>query len=198
MTTPLDRRISVADRIKSYLPYTQARPEYVAEGRLLRMVGLTLEAVGCKVPIGGHCTIRSPEAEDIEAEVVGFSDQKMYLMPIEPVSGVQPGARVIPNRHVARIPVGDGLLGRILDGRGQPLDRKGPLQITEYAPLHREAINPLERKPIDEPLDVGVRAINSVLTVGRGQRMGLFAGSGVGKSVLLGMMTRFTSADITV
>src|SRR3990167_7220691 len=198
MTTPFERRASVADRIKSYLPYTQARPEYVAEGRLLRMVGLTLEAVGCKVPIGGHCTIRSPEVADIEAEVVGFSDQKMYLMPIEPVSGVQPGARVIPNRHVARIPVGYGLLGRILDGRGQPLDRKGPLQITEYAPLHREAINPLERKPIDEPLDVGVRAINSVLTVGRGQRMGLFAGSGVGKSVLLVMMTRFTSADITV
>ena len=198
MTTPLDRRVSIAGRVKAYLPYTQARPEYVAEGRLLRMVGLTLEAIGCKVPIGGHCTIRSPEAADIEAEVVGFSDQKMYLMPIEPVSGVQPGARVIPNRHVSRVPVGEGLLGRILDGRGQPLDKKGPLQVTEYAPLHREAINPLERKPIDEPLDVGVRAINSVLTVGRGQRMGLFAGSGVGKSVLLGMMTRFTSADITV
>ena len=198
MTTPLDSRVRIADRIKSYLPYTQARPEYVAEGRLLRMVGLTLEAVGCKVPVGGHCTIRSSETDDIEAEVVGFSDQKIYLMPIEPVSGLQPGARVIPNRHVSRVPVGEGLLGRILDGRGQPLDRKGPLQVTEYVSLQREAINPLERKPIDEPLDVGVRAINSILAVGRGQRMGLFAGSGVGKSVLLGMMTRFTSADITV
>lgn len=198
MTSPLDPRVSIAGRIQSYLPYTQARPEYVAEGRLLRMVGLTLEAVGCKVPVGGHCTIRSPETGDVEAEVVGFSDQKMFLMPIEPITGVQPGARVIPNRHVSRVPVGEGLLGRILDGRGQPLDKKGPLQVSGYAPLLREAINPLERAPITEPLDVGVRAINSVLSVGRGQRMGLFAGSGVGKSVLLGMMTRFTSADITV
>lgn len=198
MTDKLQQRISIAERIKRYVPYAMAKPDYTAEGRLLRMVGLTLEAVGCKVPMGGHCTIRSPDMGDVEAEVVGFSGQKMYLMPIEPVSGLQPGARVIPNLHVARVPVGEGLLGRILDGRGQPLDKKGPLQVTEYVPLVREAINPLERKPIDEPLDVGVRAINSVLTVGRGQRMGLFAGSGVGKSVLLGMMTRFTTADITV
>ncbi len=198
MHPDLNQRPSVAQRIQQYLPYSQKTPPFVAEGRLLRMVGLTLEAVGCKVPVGGYCTIRSPQVGDVEAEVVGFSDQKMYLMPIEPVSGLQPGARVIPHQHVAKVPVGEGLLGRILDGRGEPLDRKGPLAVTEYVPLLREAINPLERQPISEPLDVGVRAINSILTVGRGQRMGLFAGSGVGKSVLLGMMTRFTTADITV
>ena len=198
MHPDLSHRISIADRIKQYLPYSHAVPPFVTEGRLLRMVGLTLEAVGCKVPVGGHCTIRSPQMDDVEAEVVGFADQKMYLMPIEPVSGLQPGARVIPNRHVAQVPVGEGLLGRVLNGRGEPLDKKGPLAVTEYAPLMREAINPLERQPISQPLDVGVRAINAVLSVGRGQRMGLFAGSGVGKSVLLGMMTRFTSADITV
>ncbi|MCG8534095.1 MAG: flagellar protein export ATPase FliI [Pseudomonadales bacterium] len=194
----LSQRASIAQRISAYHPYTQSKPEYQVEGRLLRMVGLTLEAVGCKVPVGGHCTIRSSDSEDVEAEVVGFSDNKMYLMPIEPVSGLQPGARVIPNRHVSKVPVGEGLLGRILDGRGHPLDNKGALNVDRYVSLSRDAINPLERKPIDEPLDVGVRAINSLLTVGRGQRMGLFAGSGVGKSVLLGMMTRFTTADITV
>lgn len=194
----LNHRISIADRIKNYLPYSATKPEYLVEGRLLRMVGLTLEAVGCKVPVGGHCTIRGSDNNDVEAEVVGFSNNKMYLMPIEPVSGLQPGARVIPNKHVSKVPVGEGLLGRILDGRGHPLDNKGPLNVDGYVSLSREAINPLERKPIDEPLDVGVRAINSLLTVGRGQRMGLFAGSGVGKSVLLGMMTRFTTADITV
>lgn len=198
MTFDLHKRASIGSRIRGYVPYSLRTPPFVSEGRLLRMVGLTLEAVGCKVPVGGHCTIRSPQVGDVEAEVVGFSDHKMYLMPIEPVSGLQPGARVIPSQHTSRVPVGNGLLGRILDGRGEPLDNKGPLAVTEYVPLMREAINPLERKPISEPLDVGVRAINSILSVGRGQRMGLFAGSGVGKSVLLGMMTRFTTADITV
>ncbi|MGB3622156.1 flagellar protein export ATPase FliI [Ketobacter sp. MCCC 1A13808] len=196
--TDLNLRSSIAQRLNRYLPYTQAEPDIQVEGRLLRMVGLTLEAVGCSVPIGGHCTIRNHDGLDVEAEVVGFSGNKMYLMPIEPVSGLQPGARVIPNRLVAQVPVGMNLLGRVLDGRGQPLDGKGALKADGYTSLSREAINPLERQPIIEPMDVGVRAINSLLTVGRGQRMGLFAGSGVGKSVLLGMMTRFTTADITV
>lgn len=194
----LSQRPSIAQRLKNYVPYTNTQPDYPVEGRLLRMVGLTLEAVGCKVAVGGHCTIRSKDCADVEAEVVGFSDNKIYLMPIEPVTGLQPGARVIPNKQVAKVPVGEGLLGRVLDGRGNPLDQMGPLVAQEYISMGREAINPLQRKPIDEPLDVGVRAINTVLSVGRGQRMGLFAGSGVGKSVLLGMMTRYTNADITV
>lgn len=198
MKTDLTQRASIADRIKGYLPYARTTPPFITEGRLLRMVGLTLEAVGCTVPVGAHCTIRSPKMPDVEAEVVGFSGEKIYLMPIEPVSGLQPGARVIPNRHVASVPVGEGLLGRVLDGRGEPLDGKGPLGVSQYVSLQREPINPLERAPISQPLDVGVRAINAMLSVGRGQRMGLFAGSGVGKSVLLGMMTRFTTADITV
>ncbi len=194
----VSQRPSIAERISAYTHFAGGKPDILVEGRLLRMVGMTLEAVGCKVPVGGHCIIRSEDQGDIEAEVVGFSEQKMYLMPIEPVTGLQPGARVIPNRQQSKMPVGMGLLGRVLDGRGRPLDNKGPLQADHYVALKRDAINPLERKPIDEPLDVGVRAINSLLTVGRGQRMGLFAGSGVGKSVLLGMMTRFTAADITV
>lgn len=198
MSLDLAKRRPIAERIRQYLPYSEKTPTLVTEGRLLRMVGLTLEAVGCKAPVGGYCTIRSPQVSDVEAEVVGFSGEKMFLMPMEPVAGLQPGARVIPNQHIAQVPVGEGLLGRILNGRGEPLDKKGPLNVTGHVPLMREAINPLERQPITEPLDVGVRAINAILSVGRGQRMGLFAGSGVGKSVLLGMMTRFTTADITV
>ncbi len=198
MSFQLKDRVSIASRIEAYQPYTARRPSYVVEGRLIRMVGLTLEAEGCNVPIGGHCIIRSPDIKDIEAEVVGFSGAKLFLMPLEPVSGLQPGARVIPLHQVASVPVGDQLLGRVLDGRGLPLDGKGAFDLNETVPLARDPINPLHRRPISEPLDVGIRAINTLLTVGQGQRMGLFAGSGVGKSVLLGMMTKYTTADITV
>ncbi len=168
------------------------------QGRLTRMVGLTLEAVGCPAAIGGRCIVVNPDQTSIEAEVVGFSDDKLFLMPIGDLQGLAPNARVIPTRQVCEAPVGPGLLGRVLDGAGQPLDGKGPLEVSARVPLTGRPINPLGRRPIREPLDVGVRAINSLLSVGRGQRMGLFAGSGVGKSVLLGMMTRYTNADVIV
>lgn len=189
---------SVKQRLQSYLPYSSGKPHLIVEGRLIRMVGLTLEAEGCRVPIGGHCTIRCGNSPDVVAEVVGFSGTKVYLMPVEPVSGLKPGARVIPHHGVAQVPVGDQLLGRVLNGRGEPFDEKGPLDLSTTVPLARPPINPMHRKPISESMDVGVRAINSLLTLGKGQRMGLFAGSGVGKSVLLGMMTKFTTADVTV
>lgn len=198
MSEPIEQRLSLNERINSYLPYSLAYPHITVEGRLIRMVGLTLEAEGCQVAIGGHCTIRSGNQPDVVAEVVGFSGKKVYLMPVEPVSGLKPGARVIPHRGVAQVPVGDQLLGRVLDGRGHPLDGKGPLDLSTSVPLARPPINPLHRQPISQPMDVGIRAINTLLTLGRGQRMGLFAGSGVGKSVLLGMMTKYTTADITV
>lgn len=167
-------------------------------GRLIRMVGLTLEAVGINVKVGDRCMVERKGAEDIEAEVVGFDEQRIFLMPIEQVDGLRPGARVWPLTMAADVPVGFKLLGRVLDGTGRPLDERGPLQDIEQGHLQGRPINPLHRAPIREPLDVGIRAINAMLTVGRGQRIGLFAGSGVGKSVLLGMMTRFTSADIIV
>ncbi|PIE41569.1 MAG: flagellum-specific ATP synthase FliI [Gammaproteobacteria bacterium] len=198
MALPLEAREPIARRIQQYLPYSEAGPHITVEGRLIRMVGLTLEAEGCRVPIGGHCTIRSANAPDVVAEVVGFSGGKVFLMPIEPVSGLKPGARVIPHQGVAQVPVGEQLLGRVLNGQGQPLDGKGSLDLSSSVPLARPPINPLNRQPISQPMDVGVRAINTLLTLGRGQRMGLFAGSGVGKSVLLGMMTKYTTADITV
>ena len=170
----------------------------VVEGRLNRMVGLTLEAVGCQAVIGSRCLVKSQSSKPVEAEVVGFSGEKLFLMPTGNIRGIHPDATVIPTHQIYEAHVGDALLGRVLDGRGVPIDDKGPLVTHATRALTGEPINPLKRQPINTPLDVGVRAINSLFTVGRGQRMGLFAGSGVGKSMLLGMMTKFTSADVIV
>lgn len=189
--------LSLAARLQQHQKNIQPDKPLV-EGRLVRMVGLTLEAVGCNLPVGSYCDIESVTGRPVEAEVVGFAGENIYLMPLNTAEGLRPGARVTPNLRAINVPVGFNLLGRVLDGYGRPLDNKGPLQAESEASLNGRAINPLQRHPIDTPLDVGVGAINSMLTVGRGQRMGIFAGSGVGKSVLLGMMTRFTEADITV
>jgi len=170
----------------------------MVEGLLRRVVGLTIEAVGCRAPVGSHCLVETAGGDFIDAEVVGFSGDSVYLMPTGELSGLVPNARVIPTGKTSRVPVGDALLGRVLDGTGRPLDGGAPLETGEQVSMTGRMINPLARQPIDEPLDVGIRTINSLLTVGRGQRMGLFAGSGVGKSVLLGMMTRFTEADVIV
>jgi len=172
--------------------------ELVVEGKLTRMVGLTLEAVGCRAAIGGLCLVETPNGRAIEAEVVGFAGERIYLMATGDIQGLEPDCKVIPMGLACSAKVGMGLLGRVLDGAGKPLDGKGPLQTEQTLPLIGKPINPLGRMPIREPLDVGVRAINALLTVGRGQRLGLFAGTGVGKSILLGMMTKYTSADVVV
>ena len=168
------------------------------EGVLRRVVGLTLEAVGCPVQIGGRCRVQGADGTVQEAEVVGFSGDRVFLMPAGEMHGLLPNARVIPISHAAEVAVGDALLGRVLDGEGQPLDGKPAPRCSERVRLNGVPINPLSRAPIREPLDVGVRAINALLSVGRGQRIGLFAGTGVGKSTLLGMMTRYTNADVIV
>jgi len=170
----------------------------VVEGKLVRMIGLTLEAVGCQAPVGARCDVLTSTGSRIEAEVVGFSGENTILMPTGDIRGLTPNARVVPSRQVYEAAIGDGLLGRVVDASGRPLDGKGPVNTDTCVPLTGHLINPLSRQPITETLDVGVRSINALLTVGRGQRMGLFAGSGVGKSVLLGMMTRFTAADVIV
>ncbi|MAF01656.1 flagellar protein export ATPase FliI [Herbaspirillum huttiense] len=187
-------------------------------GRITRVAGLVMEAVGLKLPVGSPCNVPLPNGTMIEAEVVGFQDERLFLMPQSDVEGIVPGTRVYPvepvrppprtgpisftprrvDEHSRRLPVGDELLGRVLDGAGRPLDNLGPLHTERSAPLAVRAANPLGRAPIRDILDTGIRAINTMLTVGRGQRMGLFAGSGVGKSVLLGMMARYTSADVIV
>jgi len=166
-------------------------------GKLSRMVGLTLEAEGCVAAIGEKCKIQASHGY-IYAEVVGFSGNKTYLMPSGDLRGLLPGARIIPTAQSYQAYVGDQLLGRVIDSNGRPLDDKGAIRYSESRTLSPHPINPLQRSPVKIPLNVGVRSINALLTVGQGQRMGLFAGSGVGKSVLMGMMTKNTSADITV
>jgi flagellum-specific ATP synthase len=173
-------------------------PPPPVEGVLTRMIGLTLEASGCLAAVGDRCDVMATDGTRVEAEVVGFAGDRLFLMPTGDIHGLKPNARVIPRVGADSVAVGPALLGRIIDGAGAPLDGLGPIECEDRVRLTGTQINPLARQPISEPLDVGVRAINSVLTVGRGQRVGLFAGSGVGKSVLLGMMARFTSADVIV
>ena len=197
MSEPLVRR-SLLERLSAYAPAAIVDKIPEAEGRLTRLVGMTLEAVGLNVSVGHQCEVIRNDGHRIEAEVVGFSGDKVFLMPIQRVEGLQPGARVVPVSNCESMRIGPKLLSRVVNGLGQPLDGHGPLQGEDYLNFTPEMINPLKRHPISEPLDVGVRAINSLITVGRGQRLGLFAGSGVGKSVLLGMMTKFTTADVVV
>jgi flagellum-specific ATP synthase len=175
----------------------EVQPPVVA-GCLTRMVGLTLEASGCQAAVGDRCEIVSADDSRIEAEVVGFAGERLYLMPTGDIHGLKPNARVVPRPHAGTVRVGHKLLGRIVDGACRPLDGLGPIESEASVRLTGTPINPLLRQPITQPLDVGVRAINGLLTVGRGQRIGLFSGSGVGKSVLLGMMARYTAADVIV
>ena len=188
-------------------------------GRLVRVAGLVMEATGLRLPLGSVCQV-SDGLHATEAEVVGFSRGRLFLMPTGSIEGLSPDAWVAPlaalgeairyetaphatlaaapHPWARRLPVGTALLGRVVDPSGQPLDGAGPLVDARHEPLHRDPMNAMEREPVREPLDVGVRTLNALLTVGRGQRLGLFAGSGVGKSVLMGMMARHTRADVTV
>lgn len=198
MNAALNRNRIWLDRLRPYSERLTKPPEPIVEGKLSRMVGLTLEAVGCRAPIGSRCQVQTKTGKNIEAEVVGFSGDRLFLMPTGDPYGLEPDCRVIPMNKEYLAKVGFSLLGRVLDGAGNALDGKGPLKTDAQVSLTGVPINPLSRKPIRESLDVGVRTINALLCVGRGQRMGLFAGTGVGKSVLLGMMTKFTNADIVV
>ncbi|MBU2887235.1 flagellar protein export ATPase FliI [Gilvimarinus agarilyticus] len=193
----MTERRPLSYRLRRYLPESTALiPE--AEGRLVRSVGLTLEAIGLNVSVGRQCVVISRDGRKVEAEVVGFAGASIYLMPVKRVEGLEPGARVVPLAHSMAMRIGLQTLGRVINGLGQPLDDKGPLLGSDILDSLPNDINPLKRHPISEPLDVGIRAINALITVGRGQRMGLFAGSGVGKSVLMGMMTKYTTADVVV
>ena len=191
---------------------------FEVRGTLTRLAGLVLEASGLRVPVGSQCVVTSGGREPVLSEVVGFSNDRAFLMPAGDVHGLSSGASVAPAAHyvpvpqlhsasaadfvsdtgMLRLPLGDGLLGRVVDSQGMPLDRKGPIRDVAAKPLDRAPINAMDRDPVRHSLDTGVRAINALLTVGRGQRIGLFSGSGVGKSVLLGMMARYTQADVIV
>lgn len=215
--------IDRAEALKSYLQdcreaIEQAVPWNVT-GQLTRVAGLVMEASGLKLPTGLNCKVYMHGGQQVDAEVVGFHGERLYLMPATDIYGLAPGAVVEPYRacnfdfprigrgysrkrrvedRIRQVAAGPELLGRVVDGAGRVLDRRGTLEPSQRVPLYSRPINPMEREPIRDVLDVGVRAINAMLTVGRGQRMGLFAGSGVGKSMLLGMMARYTSADVVV
>ena len=217
-----DRLQQRQERWQRYLgdmqDYAQLPQPLESVGTLLRVTGLVLEAAGVRVPVGSVCEIFSEGQAPVLAEVVGFNGDRAYLMPTGELHGMSSGARVVPRaaprvpprfgqeNHPWRrsedrglhLPMGDGLLGRVVDSHGQPMDRLGPIHNVHPEPMQRRPINAMDRDPVRQPLDTGVRAINALLTVGRGQRLGLFAGTGVGKSVLLGMMARYTAADVIV
>jgi flagellum-specific ATP synthase len=188
---------SFAARVDRWVEDIQLPPP-PAQGVLTRVVGLTLEASGINASIGSRCDVIAPDGKRVQAEVVGFSDGRLLLMPFERTRGIAPGFRVVVRSTGSNFGFSESMLGRVFDGMGMPLDDGDPITPTAFRSINADPINPLSRRPINEPLDVGVRAINSLLTVGRGQRLGLMAGSGVGKSVLLGMMTRYTKADVVV
>ena len=188
--------VRLSERLKQSEAFIHPFKQPVA-GRLVRVVGLTLEAVGVKAHVGSQCIVETAYG-DLLAEVVGFAQDITYLMPEESLRGVLPGARVLPVANKMKIPLSMDLLGRVINGVGHPLDGKGPIKSSGDYHHDPKPINPLSRRAITEVLDVGVRSINSFISVGKGQRMGLFAGSGVGKSVLMGMMTRGTTADVVV
>ncbi|EMD1657452.1 flagellar protein export ATPase FliI [Pluralibacter gergoviae] len=202
MTARLTRWLTALDAFEARITQLPAVRRY---GRLTRATGLVLEATGLQLPLGATCVIERQQNGgicEVESEVVGFNGQRLFLMPLEEVEGIVPGARVYARgsngQNGKQLPLGPALLGRVLDGSGRPLDGLPAPDSGETGTLTSAPFNPLQRTPIEEVLDTGVRAINALLTVGRGQRMGLFAGSGVGKSVLLGMMARYTRADVIV
>ena len=179
------KKIESTDTIKIY-------------GKVTNITGLLIEGVGPGVSIGTVCSIINQDGEQFKAEVVGFRGNKILLMPFQDTKGLTPNSLILAERGLTSIKVGEGLLGRVIDGLGNPIDGKGPINYTETISLYHEPINPMLRKPITESLDVGIKAINGLLTIGKGQRIGILAGSGVGKSTLLGMIARYTTADINV
>ncbi len=198
MVTRLTESItSLLNRVGKYRLKTPVDIEPYAQGYLTRSIGMTLEAVGLKASVGDQCEVVIGK-KVIEAEVVGFAGEKIYLMPIDAINGIEAGAVVRPLPKTHSLKIGNECLGRVINGLGKPLDGLTNFLGDDMLSSMPHIINPMQRQPIHEPLDVGIQAINALLTVGRGQRLGLFAGSGVGKSVLLGMMTKYTTADIVV
>jgi len=170
-----------------------------SEGSVVQVIGLTIEVGGIKPRIGELCYVRpGDQSQGIPSEVVGFREERTLLMPLGDMQGIQPGSRVLTTGGMFRVPVGKALLGRVLDGLGRPLDDDGAVANSLWYPATNSAPHPLERMAIIEPLVTGVRAIDGLLTVGKGQRIGIFAGSGVGKSMLLGAIARNCSADVSV
>ncbi|MFQ5429120.1 MAG: FliI/YscN family ATPase [Phycisphaerae bacterium] len=168
------------------------------EGRVQSVAGLTVHVLGLPVPVGALCEIRSDSGRAIPAEVIGFRKDTTLLMPLVEAEGLTKGQRVRHLTNTQKVPVGSALLGRVLDAMGEACDGGDPICVDRYYPLYRNPPDAMQRPAIDTPISVGIRSINAMLTAGRGQRLGVFSGTGVGKSVLLGMMARYTAADVAV
>ncbi len=193
METSIDQTLSLTRDILAGLH------PYRVYGKVNQVVGLVIEGKGPIASVGDSALIYPIDGTmPIDAEVVGFKDGKTLLMPLGDLRGVGIGSRILSKKKGVDIMAGDGLLGRVIDGLGNPMDGKGPLDCSESVPIYRDTVNPMRKKRITDPLDLGVRSINGLLTCGKGQRVGIFAGSGVGKSVLLGMIARHTEANINV
>lgn len=175
-----------------------AVPVATPTGRLVGAQGLLLESVGCRLHTGQRCRIETIDGAWLDAQVVGFREKVSYLMPFKKAVGLSTGARVLPVPEKSDLMIGPTWLGRMVNGLGEPIDGLGRLGGDQPLSSTPPRVNPLKKTPVEEPLDVGVRAINAMLTIGKGQRVGLMAGSGVGKSVLLGLITRQTVADVIV
>ncbi len=182
-------------------PYVEA----AASANLIRscgivqeVIGMVIEGLGPGVPVGGICSVELNGSDILQAEAVGFRKNRVLLMPLGDMRGIEPGSKIWVNEQEAKVGVGPGLLGRILDGTGTAIDGKGALKVDDQYPLYAAPLNPMKRPRIDMPVDVGIRAVNACLTLGKGQRIAIMAGSGVGKSTLLGMIARHTAADVSV
>jgi len=168
------------------------------EGKIVRVAGIVAEADGPGMCVGSNCAIKTSDGNDIQAEVVGFNDKRVIVMPLGEMRGIEPGSRIVGINKQPTIQVGEAFLGRVIDGLGYPIDNKGMIRADEYYPLFGRVTNPLKRKIIQEVIDVGVTSINALMTLGKGQRVAILAGSGVGKSVLMGMIARNTAADVII
>ena len=168
------------------------------EGKIVKVAGIVAEANGPGMSIGSLCCIKNSSGQNMQAEVIGFNDKKVIVMPFGEMRGIEPGSRIVDINKSPAIKVGEAYLSRVVDGLGHPIDGKGTIQAKADYPIYGNVINPLKRKIINEVVDVGVRSINAMHTLGKGQRIAIMAGSGVGKSVLMGMIARHTVADVIV
>jgi flagellum-specific ATP synthase len=176
---------------------TSCRP-FKLEGKIVKVAGIVAEANGPGLSVGSLCSIKNSDGQNIQAEVIGFNDQRVIVMPFGEMRGIEPGSRIVEISKKPAVPVGDAYLGRVVDGLGRPIDNKGMIRSQKEYPIYGNIQNPLKREIIRDSLDVGIRSINALHTIGKGQRIAIMAGSGVGKSVLMGMIARNTSADVSV
>ncbi|HYC32237.1 MAG TPA: FliI/YscN family ATPase [Gemmatimonadales bacterium] len=189
---------ALGDLVPSALQRVAAVPRFTVHGRVTRVIGQVIEASSLPVALGELCRVESDDANRVTAQVVGFHERGILLLPLRDLEGIHPGATVRPLGRGLDVAVGEGLIGRVIDGLGRPMDGLGPIGRARRYPLSADPPNPLTRARIEKPLGTGVRAIDGLISLGRGQRVGIMAGSGVGKSVLLGMIARRTAADVNV